>query len=160
MALPHSSDFYEELSGHYETGKGKLIEAWRTAKALLDALKVEVTQKKGRAFESYTLDTLVPAVPSRIVESVNRVMQKHNRACDEFEVRVRQARERLENDLVAETLEDFNRLVNAENNVQSDVARASSNAERFAEQIKELERDITEEQRPADELSIGIYTDI
>ena len=157
MELPHSSDFYEELSGEYETAKGKLIEASKTGKALLDALVEEVKRKKGRAFESYMLDTPVPEMPPEILESVNQAVRKHNSACDEFETQVKQARERLEANSVAETLEDFNRLVNDENNVQSDVARASSNAERFVEQIKELERDITEHQRPADELNRDLH---
>ena len=157
MALPHSGDFYEEFSGEYETAKGKLIEASKTGKALLDALVEEVKRKKGRAFESYMLDTPVPEVPPEIIESVNQAVRKHNIACDEFETQVKQARERLEANSVAETLEDFNRLVNDENNVQSDVARASSNGERVAEQIKELERDITEHQRPADELNEDLH---
>lgn len=157
LTLPHHAVFYEDLAEEYKTAKAKLDGVLKTVKTFFDSLMEEVTQKKGRAFERCTLGTSVPEVPSGIVEGMNQVMQQHNRVCDGFETRAKQARERLENDLVAGTLDDFKGLVDAENKALLSVAQASGEVKRFAEQIEGLERDIVEHRRPADELNGDLH---
>ena len=157
LTLPHHTVFYEDLVEEYKSAKAKLDGVLKTVKDFLDSLMEEAEQKKGRVFESCTLDIPVPEIPSGIAEDVNQVVKRHNRACNEFETRIKQARERLENDSVEETLDDFKGLVDAEDKLLSAVAQASSEVERLAKQIKELELDIVEHRRPADELNGDLH---
>ena len=157
LTLPHPTVFYEDLAEEYKAAKAKLDGMLKTVKTFFDSLMGEVTQKRGRAFESYTLDASVPEVPSGIVEGVSQVMQRHNHVCDGFETRAKQARERLENDLVAGNLDDFERLVGAEKKALSSVARASGEVKRLRGQVEGLERDIVEHRRPADELNGDLH---
>ena len=157
LTLPHPTDLYEDLAVEYKNAKVKLDRALETVKTFFNSLTVEVKHKKGRPFESYTLATSVPELPSRIVPDVNQVIQRHNRICDEFDTRAKQAQERLEEDFVALTLDNLKGLVDDENKALSSVARVSDEVDRLTDQIEGLERDIVEHRRPADELNGDLH---
>ena len=157
VLLPHDADFYEDLTKEYKHAKSELIGALTTTRNFLDVLLKELTQKKGRPFDSYTLVTDLPKVQPSIVENVNQMVRKHNAKSDNFEVEVKQARKSLANHLVAEALDIFNQLVISTNKFRSAVDKASSDVKCLKKKIDQLERDIVEHRRPAEELNKDMH---
>jgi len=84
---------------------------------------------------------------------LNAVIKKHNQACDDFETRIRAARERLALDMLAADWEDFVRLRDAEQQAAADEQAALKEVEHLDTEIKRLEREIVEHRQPAEELN-------
>ena len=70
LTLPHHTLFHEDLAEEYSATRNKLKEEVRTVGEFLCSLMEEVRLKKGRAFESYTLDGPVPEVAPETVQEV------------------------------------------------------------------------------------------
>ena len=157
LTLPHSADFYEDLGEEYMAAAAKLEEALETVKAFLASLAESVSLKKSRPFVSYPLETTIPTLPSGVVNLVNQVVRKHNRACDDFDARVQQARSRLEDDSIQGSLEEYNRMVADVRRHGSAAARALEEAKSISGNIAILEREIVEHRRPADELNEELH---
>ena len=152
--LPHRAEFYEDLVTEFDTAeqevKQAIKETYEFIKKLINALK----DKKAHPFKTATLSISVPTVDaSAAVNRLNNVIRKHNRACDEFDRRVNEARDRLARDMIAENLNDFIEL-------RREVEEASSTKMLIEKQIKDLndkimqlEREIREHRQPAEELN-------
>ena len=153
VQLPDDANFYEDLAGGYKQVKGEYVDASKTVKDTLDSMVEELKKKKNRVFESYSLNVPVPEVPSGIIEAINQVIRKHNDASDNFEGRVKKARKDLANDLIADGLNDFTRLLNDVDESKLAVVQASSEVDRLKEKVDQLERDIVAHRRPAEELN-------
>ena len=153
VQLPDDAYFYEDLTGGYKQVKGDLIDVLNIVKDTLDLMVEELRKKKNRVFESYSLDVHVPEVPSGPVEAVNHIVRSHNVASDNFEGRVKQARKRLANDLIADGLNDFSRLSHDVDETKLAVCQATGEVNRLKEKVDQLERDIVAHRRPAEELN-------
>ena len=157
LTLSHHSLFHEDLAEEYSATRNGLRDEVGTVGEFLCSLMEELRLKKGRAFDSYTLECLVPEVKRDTVQDLNKVVKRHNDACSEFEARLEQARRRLEKDLVEETLEDYRVLVDAEHKAEATVAEATRAVQSCIREIEGLERDIVEHRRPADELNEDLH---
>ena len=153
VPLPLETAFDDQHSEQYKAASRELMEASKTVGDFLRSLVNNLRQKKGRPFRRFALDGYVPVVPTDVVERVNRVVRAHNRACDKFETRIKQARQSLEDDLVQGSIEEYRRLLRDASRENSAVAQASKEVERIVESITLLEREIVEHRRPADELN-------
>ena len=157
VKLPHPADVYEDLVNEYKTAAVKLEEALEIVKEFLGSLMRSVSQKKSRPFESYPLDTATPTLPSGTGNQVNEVVRKHNRACDQFDARVHDARKRLEDDSIQGSLEEFIQLADEAKSHGSAATQASADSKNIGERIALLEREIVEHRRPADELNEDLH---
>ena len=77
--------------------------------------------KKHRVFEHVKLELEAPPVDAGAVERLNTVIRKHNQACDDFENRAEEARNRVAADMIAAELEEFARRRDAEDRARADV---------------------------------------
>jgi len=157
LSLPNRAEFYEDLAEDYDDAKSALDRAMETAKSALDSLAQALETKKGRAFTGYGLDVVVPDVDSGLVERVNQVIRRHNDACDDFEARVREARQLLEADSVAGALDEFQELLAAVEASEASVAQATANTDRLNGEIARLEREIVEHRKSAEELNEDLH---
>ena len=153
VRLPDDAYFYQDLIGEIKQVKGGLIRALMTVKDTLDSMVKELNKKKTRVFESYSLGVPVPEVRSGIIEAVNEVVRRHNAACDNFEARVKQARKKLANDLIAKGLNDFKLLSRDVDKSKLAVEQASKAVNRLRKRVDQLERDIVTHRKPAEELN-------
>ena len=112
-----------------------------------------LTDKKGRAFERLGFSTTIPAVDTGSVDLLNEVILKHNQACNDFQTRLTEARQRLETDSVAGTLDEFVELKEAVRASTDLVKRVDAEVRRLNEEIARLEREIVEYRQPAEELN-------
>ena len=157
VTLPRETDFDDQLIEEFKNAANEFTRASEVVTDFLGVLVVELEKKKGQPFHRYVLSPSVPVVNSDVVDQVNRVVRKHNRACDEFENRIQQARKRLEYDSVLKYLEDFNRLVADEVQFQSDNLLAAGNVECLTKAIAALESEIIEHRKPAEELNEELH---
>lgn len=153
VALPNSAEFYEDLAGEYEAAAAAVRRALELTRTFLELLTKALMDKRGRVFESLRLDADVPDVDAGVIERLNEVIRKHNRACEEFATRVRDARQRLEAHFVAESLDEFVKLTEAVRAAEGALNEADAKVRRLALEIERLERDIIEHRQPAEELN-------
>ena len=153
LQLPHEATFYESLTEEYTATTSKLASEIEVADDFLVALEQQLAKKKGRLFESYSLKASAPSIRSSIVDEINSIIDKHNDMCDGFKKRVDQARESLEADLVAASLEEFGQLDREVATSKSAVIRTTEELRTLQVEINDLEKEITEHRRPAEELN-------
>lgn len=153
VVLPKPVELYDDLAQEY-------TEAERTLRSALDAVRVftegltrELTDKRARLFDSLALSTAAPSVAPTAVDQVNAIIQRHNRACDEFAERIAEARDRLALSTIAGALEEFVRLRDTVQAAHGAITPLGRTVDRLNEEIQRLERDIVEHQQPAEELN-------
>jgi wobble nucleotide-excising tRNase len=157
VSLPDSAKFYEDLAPEYESAKAALTDANEAVAAFLDALVDELKQKKRQVFEAWGTAVSVPTVDGKVVEDVNAVIQKHNDACNAFDDRVTSARQRLEADSVAGSLEDYVALKGRVSAGEEAITEADQEVSRLNGKVTELEREIIEHRQPAEELNNDLH---
>jgi wobble nucleotide-excising tRNase len=96
-----------------------------------------------------------PAV-TEILESVNGVIAKHNFETQNFQDAINQARLKLEETLVAESLPEFKSQDAAITSITTEIASAQSKIDSIKSEISEIEKQIIEHRRPADELNYDL----
>lgn len=153
LQTPHKTELYDDLAAEYEAAKAKLCEVRSSTSAFLNAAVKALEEKKQRAFEQVGAALQRPDIDAEVVEKLNAVIRKHNQACDEFQTRVEEARERLAHHMIAEALEEFIRLRDAVQQTTNQVQEAEKKVEQLQAEIDRLEREIVEHRRPADELN-------
>lgn len=153
LQLPNKEELYGDLAADFETEKAGLSEALKATRTFLDAAVRALKEKRHRAFEQISVTLQPPQLDSEAVEKLNMVILRHNQACDAFNDRVKEAREKLAFDMVAEALEEFVRLQEIARQAESEVQEAKQNVQRLKDEIAILEREIVEHRQPAEELN-------
>lgn len=153
LRLPNKAELYDDLAPEFEAAKTELSQALEATRAFLDVAVQELGNKKNRAFESVEVTLQPPQIDTRVIEKQNAVIRKHNQACDEFQIRVDEARKRLAKNMTAEALNDFIRLWNGLQQASADVQKAEQEVHRLNAEISRLEQEIVEHRRPAEELN-------
>lgn len=151
--LPHRSQFYEDLGGIFGIALEKFYRVKQKYDEALVLLGRVLTEKKGRLFESVDLDVSLPALRMEVTDDINKVVRTHNVRCDEFESLVANARNRLADDMVAGSLDEYGTLVREVGDSELEAASASEEVERLAKEISQLELEISDHRRPAAELN-------
>ena len=153
VVVPHGSQFYDDLVDDYENALDEFKRTQKTAKVALSSFVEALTEKKGKLFESYTLDARPPQLSVGVVEMVNRVVLTHNSRCDEFNAQVVLARDRLAANMVAESFDTYEYLAKEISKSQLADVAASIDVQRLDGEIAQIEREIVEHRRPAAELN-------
>jgi wobble nucleotide-excising tRNase len=153
LRLPNKAELYDDLASEYQAAEEGLKQAISAAKRFLDAAVQVLTEKKRRAFEHVNLELETPSVHTEAVEKLNAVIRKHNQACDKFETRVKDAREKLAKGMIAEVLDEFISRRVALQQADANLQAAQNEIKRLDNVIALLERDIVEHGRPAEELN-------
>lgn len=153
LRLPNKAELYDDLGAEFEAAEAGLNDALMATRAFLDAAVEALKEKEQRAFERVSMTLQAPQVDGEAVEKLNAVIRRHNQACDEFQTRVNEARERLARDMIAEALGEFVRLRDGAQQATADVQAAAQELQRLEADIVRLERDILEHRQPAEELN-------
>lgn len=153
ITLPNKAEFYDDLRSDFVGALNTFNRVRKIVVSSLQKLKGALNQKKEAVFESFNFTEEAPEYDSNILEDINEVIQKHNTMCDEFSSRVAKAREELEYDAVASSLDEYRKLIEA----VSAAEKKKTNAESFVSSLKEktgtLEREIIGHQEPAERLN-------
>lgn len=153
LRLPNRAELYDDLAKEFnaaeETFRKMLGEITKFLDDLINALK----HKKDKAFEAQTLNVAAPSVDDAVIKRLGEVIAKHNQSCDRFDESVKDARDRLALDMIAESLDEFVRLKDAVEKVTGEIQSIQNAITGLKNQIAQLERDIKEHQRPAEDLN-------
>ncbi len=153
LQLPNKAEVYDDLGPDFQAAETGVREALKATRGFLEAAIHRLEEKKRRPFEHVELELETPLVDPDAVQKLNAVIRKHNQACDDFQIRVNEARERLARDMIAAELEEFVRLQDAIQRATDNAQKAEEEVQRLKAEIAQLEQEIVEHRQPAEELN-------
>jgi len=153
VKLPNRAELYDDLATDFDAREQALRRVLEAARAYMSELVNALKDKKAQPFKASSPVTSIPTIDAAVVEGLNEVIRRHNQACDDFVRRVSEARDRLALDMIAESLDEFIRLRDAVQTATAATGPIENEIARFSDQIEQLERDIKEHQRPAEEFN-------
>ena len=153
LRVPTKAELYDDLGPAFQSAEIGLMEAKESAQRFLGAAVQALEDKKRQVFEPVKPELEAPRLDVGAAERLNAVIRKHNQACDDFETRVQEARQRLAADMIAAELEEFVRRNGAVNRTKAIVQSNEDEVQRLDGEIAKLEGEIVEHRRPAEELN-------
>jgi wobble nucleotide-excising tRNase len=147
------AELYEHLTSEYEQEKQKAKSDIETLIKYLNMLREKLLEKKNSPFQKMEPIVTTPPKNSELLINVNAIISRHNTETKNFQHTIAQARKKLEEDLVLESLDIFKKK-NAEiSKPVSEIQSAETDIKLLEENIAKSERQIIEHRRPADELN-------
>lgn len=153
LHVPDRMALYEDLLNEYDAVCTSLWAARDAVVAYIAELQTALDTKKGQPFKRVQSKIGVPPIDYEVIGRVSDILRRHNEACDDFQTRTTQARDRLALDLIAGSLEMYSRLSAAAKNAEEAISPLEADIRRLTEEIERLEREIVEYRQPAEELN-------
>ena len=153
LLLPNRAEFYEDITGDYGSCKEAFEEAVKNARDFADNLVGCLEEKRGQPYTNLQSDMIVPAIDGDVVDRLNEVIQRHNKACDEFQSRTEKARDHLADGIIAESFDDYSGLAIAAREARTAIHPIQEQVQRLSGEIARLEQEIVEHRQPAEELN-------
>lgn len=153
LSLPNRAELYEDLIADFDHAKTQLETIATAITDYLATLVAALKDKKQKLFETQSLDVAVPDVQQSVIAEINAIIRRHNQACTDFEGHVRTAREKLEADSVASSLDEYQSLADEVQAQETAIGETRTQTEQLGSQITQLEREIIEHRQPAEELN-------
>lgn len=153
LRLRDRAALYKDLVTEYDAAEQALRETLGVVQGFLEDLIAALKVKKTKPFERLTMIPPIPKIDTEVVDRLNTVIRKHNQACDNFNQRVSEARNRLATDMIAEELDEFVRLRDAVKQTDARLGEAEQDIQRLTREIDQLEREIVQHRQPAEDLN-------
>jgi len=153
LKLPSRAEFYDDIAGEYEAAAAALRKAVNAAGSFVKSLGDALEKKRSKAFEALPMDVVAPEIDKDVVDTVNKVIRKHNQASEDFETRVSSARERLAMDFIAADIDEFKRLQDTLQAAGVATKTATEKSDELATKIRNIEVEIIEHRQPAEDLN-------
>ena len=150
---PAVGAFWSNQVSNVEAVVSELEDQLRLVARFIEEAVKALKDKKERAFEKVPSSTRAPSIASDVVSRLNTEINRHNERCGCFEKEVKKAQERLLEDRVERTLEEFGRLRGDADRASKKLSAAQEKVKRLEEEIAGLERDVVEYRKPAEELN-------
>lgn len=160
LSLPNRAELYEDLVADFDQAKTQLDASVTAITDYLAALVAALKDKKRKLFETQSLEVAAPNIQQSVsvIDDINAIVRRHNQTCTDFEGHVRTAREKLEADSVASSLDEYQSLVDAVQAQEKAISEASSLGLQLGGDISRLEREIVEHRQPAEELNQDLHS--
>jgi wobble nucleotide-excising tRNase len=175
MTFPDESRFYDHLTEEIQTAVGNAKQAINSVSQDLDQLKNTLERKKTTPFEPLRLnddkptqdlsdgelsgDDLEPTVESpgdqlfAAINTINIIIGKHQETTNNLNDEIKTACQALEQDYVLEAHLKFNKLATALSEAETGFSYTSRKPAELEKKITDIEREIVEHRRPAEELN-------
>ncbi len=151
--FPDKAKLYEHLSAEYEQGCKKAKEQISSYIAFLRNASETLHTKRSRIFESISYTISVPSIDTAIFDGVKGVIARHNQETDNFHQSILEAREKLEECLVAEAMPIFLSKKTESYAAMYEEEEQKRSIQELHNEILNLEKEIIEYRKPADELN-------
>lgn len=158
--LPGKNDLADHLAENYAAELAALSTHSRDARVYVTALTKAIDEKKQSPLKVISIEPFLTGIiePNKNVfeeaaGSVVARIKSHNTACDDFDSIVAAARAALEEAFVAESAEEYEVRTSSETQAKSEEEKSSIQIAAVNAKIVELEKDIVEHHRAADELN-------
>lgn len=156
VELPSRAEFYEDLASDFDAAGSAFRTALDTVRGYLESIALRLEEKKARVFDVMSIDVTAPEVAAGVGDAVNDVIRRHNEATEQFQGRMQHARQLVEADSVLRDLDEFLHLETSTHSLDGPIAEARSELERLKTAILQLEREIMEHRKPAEDLNADL----
>lgn len=153
LRLPAKAEIYDDLASEYYSKKVDLENVLQSVQNFTGVAVQALNDKKSRLFEQVSFGYEMTLVNTGVVEELNVVIRKHNENCDCFKTRAEEARKQLANDMIIENLEEFIRYNDNIDTATNNIEIKNQEILNLNHKIKEIEQEIVEHRRPAEELN-------
>ena len=159
ISMPDFGNFYDDLQNDYKQQVNIMNEQKEAMRGRLQALIRLLDIKLSAPFQLVSVDVAPAALSLVAVDTVNAIIKRHNDRTEEFNNQVDNARKQMEAHFVAQAVDEYIEQKNAKNNLEAECMELQDTIKSLVGQIRGLERDIIEHQKPAEELSadLAIY---
>src|SRR5690554_2708890 len=158
LSVANRAELYEDLVADCDQAKARLDESATVIADYLATLVTALKDKKQKLFEPQTLDAAAPNIQQSVIDDINAIVRRHNQTCADFKGHVSSAREKLEADSVASSLDEYQSLVDAVQAQEKAISEADSLSLKLAGDISRLEREMVEHRQPAEELNQDLHS--
>lgn len=153
----NSAVFFTDLRESYESAQDTGDAYLAAVRTHIDDLTMSLRKKRANPHEHIIMPTLTTGVSESAMESVVAVIQDHNTQCDEFDERVKSARQRLEADAVAASLPEYRELVDARDQAAQDQRDINERIRSISTEIDRLQQQMRNHRLPAEELNHDLH---
>lgn len=153
---PNRLGLYDHLKVDFDARYQDLSSENAGLKGCLESLLAALKDKAQKPFQSIEQSFEVVTGNVTVISDLNAVISKHNQETDEFQTAISAARTAIEESLVAQSLTEYQQKRNEVEVIDTDLKTASDKATALKTEVREIEKDIEEHRRPADELNADI----
>jgi len=153
FGVPDKAKLYDHLANSYQSDCFKLNEQISTYCEFLEKLNEQLNEKRSKPFQALSFEVDLPDISSIQVDAVNLIIGKHNQETENFSKAVSSARRRLEESIVAESInvyiekqKEIEELSKAAQGIQGQTGN-------IQKKISDLEQGIIEQRKPAEDLN-------
>lgn len=150
---PDRAALYEDLIFDYDGAQHRLRQELERISSFVNVLLQALGEKKNQPFRSLDCNLPAPEIEANAVSRLNQVLQQHNQACDNFQSRTTEARDRLAFDMIGRSLADYSSLAAAAKADTDAIGTIEKEVNQISERIYHLEQEIVEHRQPAKELN-------
>ncbi len=152
--VPDKAALANHLLGSYDQATKELKLEVASVKTILKELHKALREKVGKVFES----VLLPPYASQVIQSdalarVNAVIEQHNREARDYQSTVTAARERLEEAMVAESIESYRKRKRNCTEAKKRLTDCEQVIIKLKDRIDRIEMDIISHRRSAGEFN-------
>lgn len=157
ITFPDPARVYDHLQEALTTATSEAQKAIELATAWLTEIRTALDAKKAAPFApaksgDWRSETTADAL-RHAIEAVNGVLAKHNNITSDFQKKVDEACNRLEQHYVAEAWDEHARLAKPVGQAEAKIESLQEEVNRLQNEIEDIERDIVEHRKPAEELN-------
>lgn len=153
---PNRLALYDHLRNEFDVKSQELSQDIDKIKAYFQSLRYALSDKAKMPFQTIVKSFDIVFGSTEIIADINTIISNHNRETDEFQSSINTARSSIEESMVAGCLTEYNQKKNDIDALSADAKAVSNRAADLRAKIHEIEKDIEEHRRPADELNADI----
>ncbi len=153
LTFPDEARLYEHLADMYVKRCSELEQEINIYNSILKNLITKLSEKKSNPFKVLALNTPPTPMNEEKFNAVNSLIRQHNQETDDFQTTVSGARQKLESSIVAELIPEFSEKRRNIERLSGACDALTNEIQGEERSIQELERDIIEHRKPAEELN-------
>lgn len=158
ITFPDPARAYDHLQPELTAACSEAEKAIKSAAAWLGEVRTALEAKRTAPFApaqagGWQNERPTPDALRDAIAAVNAVLDKHNSITSDFRNKVNEACQQLEQHYVAEAWDEHSRLAAALGTAEAAIEPLQDEVNRLQTQIADIERDIVEHRKPADELN-------
>jgi len=153
IMLPNHTQLHDDLAVEYRPKSQRLEEQLAELRVGLEDLQKQLGEKRKRPFEAMSAKTAEIRLKQDAIDSLNELLQRHNKACSSFADRAIKAREQLEAASVAAAIPRYGQLSQEVAATKTAVERKRAEQESVQKELSEAERGVVEHMEPVARLN-------
>ncbi len=162
VAFPDESRFYDHLVDNVRSSTASAKDAIQSINENLSRFKSVLEQKKAAPFKVFALEDGQAdefedgGSLQEKIDVINAIIDEHESITGNLNKEVKKACQALEQDYVLEALPKYDELNTAVKEAETALATARNTPDALTKKIGEIEREIVEHRRPAEELNLEL----